>query len=125
MLNQFQQEAVYSDIHSPLCIVAGPGSGKTKTIIERVRFIQSQTNQLDQILILAFSKSAVMEMKSRLQIQQETSSLNPQTIHIFTFHSLGYKVISTYWNLLGFTKLPKKCSPKLSLATLKVNCIII
>ena len=135
-MNRFQQQAAYSDINAPVCIIAGPGSGKTKTIVERVKHIQythSQSSNLyddsystsannasaeaAKILILSFSKSAIAEMKSRLQ----NENVNQQHIHVLTFHGLGYRIVTTYWPLLGFTKCPNKCSQKVAYDILKVS----
>lgn len=137
-MNEFQQQAVCSDINAPVCIIAGPGSGKTKTIVERVKHIQytqshykppyspkmsssssaeSTTAEVAKILILSFSKSAVTEMKSRLQ----NENINQQQVHVSTFHGLGYRIITKYWSLLGFTKCPTKCSQKIAYNILKVK----
>ena len=125
-----QKEAIKASNCQPLLIVAGPGSGKTHTLIERVKFIldqaidheisstkvSSSSSTSSKLLILAFSKAAVIEMTSRLR----SKGIDVQNkVDISTFHSFGYKSIMTYYSLLGFTRNPKKCSNKQSYAIMK------
>ncbi len=56
-LNQAQKQAViHSD--SPLLVVAGPGSGKTRVIIERISHLVNSGVKPDEILCLTFTKKA-------------------------------------------------------------------
>ena len=65
-LNEAQKEAVtYSD--SPLLVVAGPGSGKTEVIIEKILFLVKSGIKPSEILCLTFSKKAAEEMIIRLE----------------------------------------------------------
>ena len=85
-LNDTQTQAV-EHTDSPLLLVAGPGSGKTRVIIERiVRLVNSGINP-DEILCLTFTKKATEEMSQRLENQDITD------VQINTFHSFAKSVL--------------------------------
>ena len=62
-----QKKAAESDISIPLMIIAGPGSGKTKTVIQRIVFLLQKNVPSTEILALTFSKKASLEMKERIK----------------------------------------------------------
>lgn len=97
-LTQNQQNAVITNENSNL-VIAGAGSGKTSVVVAKVGYIikQGLANPED-ILILAFNKKAVEEIKDRI-----ASTLNIQT-NISTFHSFGLNVIGSA------SKKPMICS---------------
>lgn len=86
-LNASQREAVLlSDNHN--LILAGAGSGKTSVLIARVRYlIESQQSKAENILLLAFSKKASLEMKKRFQ------HLGLENVRVLTFHGLAKKIL--------------------------------
>ena len=116
-MNADQQAAAHSEpLCLPLCVVAGPGSGKTFSIIERVKYIARTDPQMtSSILVLAFSKSAVIEMQTRLAKE----GLDMQRVVVMTFHSFGFKIAMTLYKQMGFEKPPAKCSSKQSTDALK------
>ena len=59
-LNPEQQEAVIQSGH-PLLVVAGPGVGKTRVIIERILYLIKQGLKSSDILCLTFSEKAATE----------------------------------------------------------------
>jgi len=64
--DEFQQAAI--EAPTPALIVAGPGSGKTSTLIGRVEYlVQTCSVPPQQILALTFSRKAAQEMQERLQ----------------------------------------------------------
>ncbi len=88
-LNKEQRQAVTTTA-GPLLVLAGAGTGKTKTITHRAAHLVSQKIPASQILAVAFTKKAALEMKER------TTSLLGQTAEkmtICTFHSLGFRII--------------------------------
>jgi len=79
-LNPSQTEAVTCKGHQ--LVLAGPGSGKTRVITEKILHLIDQGIPPAQILALTFSEKAAAEMSDR--IEQERPSLN---LEIHTFHS--------------------------------------
>ncbi len=90
-LNRRQQEAVEYD-GSSLLIVAGPGTGKTHTLTQRIAFwIQNKGVPPDQILAITFTNRAAQEMRSRLLAVLGESTTSAITIK--TFHALGASIL--------------------------------
>jgi DNA helicase II / ATP-dependent DNA helicase PcrA len=87
-LNEDQHRAV---VHtgSPLLILAGAGSGKTKTLTYRAAYaVQSKIVAADQVLLLTFTNKAAKEMQERV------SRITSEHIHnVSTFHSLAARVL--------------------------------
>lgn len=95
-LNQDQKEAVEYFSKKPLLIQAGPGSGKTRVIIERVKYlIQKMNIDPETFLVVTFSNKASNELRERLIDSEnglDTETVNK--IHISTIHSFCYDLIS-------------------------------
>jgi len=60
-----KQKAAVEHKNSPLLIVAGPGSGKTLVIIERILHLVKNGIKPSEILCLTFTKKATEEMSQR------------------------------------------------------------
>ncbi len=91
ILNKEQMRAVEHE-SGPLLIVAGPGTGKTHTITNRIGFmIQNRKIDPQNILAVTFTNKAAQEMKTRLQ-----RILGPETTLPIatTFHALCLKILS-------------------------------
>ncbi|MHB2154238.1 UvrD-helicase domain-containing protein [Calditrichota bacterium GD2] len=89
-LNQEQHAAVTSP-RQPLLLIAGPGTGKTRTIIARIIYLVEEYKlPSEQILALTFSNKAADELKSRLE-----QALKERAGRIFcgTFHSFCLTVL--------------------------------
>ncbi len=101
-LNSKQKEAV-TYIGSPLLLLAGAGSGKTRVLTHRAAyFIKQKIATPDQILLLTFTNKAADEMKNRLQkLIPRTNNL--QSINIFagTFHSFCCRILRIDGHHLG------------------------
>lgn len=88
-LDDQQRTAVVTDEYSNL-IVAGAGSGKTLTILGKVKYLIEQKNiSPDNILLLSFTKKTVDDLNDRLN----EIKLGVQAT---TFHKLGYDVIKKF-----------------------------
>jgi DNA helicase-4 len=74
-------------------LVASAGSGKSATMVGKVAYVlEKQLYRSDEILVLAFNKSAADELKSRIakQLQVDEAALECQ---VSTFHALGRGII--------------------------------
>jgi DNA helicase II / ATP-dependent DNA helicase PcrA len=66
---KFDKEKLLAIEHtgSPLLVTAGPGSGKTRVITERIKFLMKTGLKPSEILCLTFSEKAANQLKERLQ----------------------------------------------------------
>ena len=95
--DEFQQAAI--EAAAPALVVAGPGSGKTSTLIGRVDYlIRQQGARPDEILALTFSRKAAQEMQERL-CQILPADLPPPTIS--TFHAFCAELLRTHGQRVG------------------------
>ena len=86
-LDSQQMACIVKDPHSQL-VIAGAGTGKTTTILGKVKYLLTTGAVLpQQLLILSFTNAAASEMRNRLH--KETN----QKIYVATFHKLGYDII--------------------------------
>ncbi|KAL7147626.1 hypothetical protein ABFS83_06G119900 [Erythranthe nasuta] len=89
-LNDKQQEAACSDISIPLVIVAGPGSGKTSTMVGRVLMLLCEGISPSNILAMTFTTAAAAEMRDR--IGKVAGKAAAKELTISTFHSFSLQL---------------------------------
>ncbi len=100
-LNQEQKEAV-TYFSSPLLVLAGAGSGKTRVITHKIMFLIKELGiPLDRILAITFTNKAAQEMKERVK---SYLSLSNEPKWISTFHSLSAKILRIEAEALGFSR---------------------
>lgn len=87
-LDPQQKEAVYTD-HAKVLVVAGAGSGKTRVLTERIKYLLQQGVDPSTIVAITFTNMASEEMKSRL-----SNVPNIGDCFIGTIHSFANKVMS-------------------------------
>lgn len=88
-LNEAQREAVMHG-EGALLVLAGPGSGKTYTITQRIFYLLERENvKPENILVITFTKDAALSMQNRFQ------QLSPQIlpVNFGTFHSVFYHIL--------------------------------
>lgn len=120
-LNQKQQEAV-EKTEGPVLIIAGPGSGKTKTLTYRIAYlIREKGVRADSILAVTFTNKAASEMRSRVgellrELGQEVPSGNDDPFSAYfrrqssalpligTFHSLCVRILREDAESLGLRR---------------------
>lgn len=95
-LDDSQRKAVES-VNGPIRVLAPAGSGKTKTLINRILYLLNRGIPPEKILALAFNKKARDEMQERLERK------NVNGVEVRTFHSLGYEIMreGLGWNFDG------------------------
>lgn len=104
--NEAQKEAVTSS-SEPLLIVAGPGTGKTFTLVQRAVFlIQKRHVKPENIMMAAFTDKAAKELTAR--ITEELSARNIladiNSMYIGTFHVICQRILNDYADYTGFRK---------------------
>ena len=100
-LNDKQKKAVTAP-REPLLVLAGPGTGKTRTLIARIiHEITSYKIPPAQILALTFSNKAVQEIKVRLR---QVLAEEAEKVRAFTFHSFCLEVLRRYPEKAGLHK---------------------
>ncbi|HSU55699.1 MAG TPA: ATP-dependent helicase, partial [Candidatus Dormibacteraeota bacterium] len=99
-LNQ-QQHAAVTAPPGPSLVIAGAGSGKTRTLIYRVAYLLEQGIPPERILLLTFTNKAAREMMRRVAdlLGQELASLWGGT-----FHSIGNRILRQHAPLLGYER---------------------
>lgn len=121
-LNDQQKQFVDSD-SKYICCVAGAGSGKTASLIQRVgRLIKDNRCKGSNILVLTFTNAAAFEMKDRFGKQfKEFVADSPE---FRTFHAFCFSLLcKDMWirNKLGYTGVPEIITPE-KLKALETKC---
>ena len=89
-LNEEQRIAV-SHFAGPMLVLAGPGSGKTYTITERIkRLVNEHDVAPSNILVITFTKAAAAEMKQRYLAEGGKGGVQFGTFHAVFFTILKY-----------------------------------
>ncbi|MBW2202606.1 MAG: UvrD-helicase domain-containing protein [Deltaproteobacteria bacterium] len=98
VLNPAQLEAVIS-LDGPILVIAGAGSGKTRTLVYRVARLVESGVPPESILLLTFTRKAAQEMLDRA-----SSLADPRCTFVSggTFHSLAFKVLRSHADALGY-----------------------
>jgi DNA helicase-2/ATP-dependent DNA helicase PcrA len=96
-----QQLAAVTAPPGPALVIAGAGSGKTRTLTYRVAYLLEQGILPDRILLLTFTNKAAGEMMRRVAglLGQELTSLWGGT-----FHSIGARILRSHADLLGYRR---------------------
>ena len=96
-----QQLAAVTAPPGPALVIAGAGSGKTRTLTYRVAYLLEQGIPPDRVLLLTFTNKAAGEMMRRVAalLGQELAALWGGT-----FHSIGNRILRQHARLLGFER---------------------
>jgi len=92
------QQAVLEHPGGPLLVLAGPGTGKTTTIVEAVAARIAAGVDPEQILVLTFSRRAAAELRERITERVQTTVREPLAR---TFHSYAYGLLRRAAQLRG------------------------
>jgi DNA helicase II / ATP-dependent DNA helicase PcrA len=84
------QRAVVAHSGGPLLVVAGPGTGKTRTLTERFAWLVEQGVPAECILALTFSEPAAASMRARLE---DLLDRPYEELNVLTFHSFCVKLL--------------------------------
>ncbi len=97
-LNAAQYEAVTS-VNGPHLIIAGAGTGKTRTVVYRVAYVVELGVKPDNVLLLTFTRKAAQDMLRRAAILLDSRC---EQISGGTFHSFANSVLRRYAIKLGY-----------------------
>ncbi|HWG02041.1 MAG TPA: ATP-dependent DNA helicase [Trebonia sp.] len=93
------QQLVVEHKGGPLLVLAGPGSGKTTTIVAAVaERIEQRGIDPDRILVLTFSRKAAQELRERITARMHRTTKEPLAL---TFHSYAYALVRREYVLAG------------------------
>ena len=94
-LNAKQKEAV-EYLEGPLLVIAGPGTGKTQLLSEKVAYILKNTDtNPENILCLTFTETGAMNMRERLN---SIIGRDGNRVNIGTYHAFGSEILVKYKN---------------------------
>jgi DNA helicase-2/ATP-dependent DNA helicase PcrA len=103
-LNKPQQEAV-DHSGSPLLVLAGPGTGKTRVIIARLLRLLRDGADPSSLLAVTFSVKATNEMRERLALWAAPGGTELEDaasrVQVSTFHGLGRRITRRFADVLG------------------------
>src|SRR6266545_4009786 len=88
-----EQAAAATHGSGPLLIIAGAGTGKTRTLIYRVAHLIDTGVRAERILLLTFTRRAAQEMLSRAERLVGGSS---RKVHGGTFHATGHRLLRRF-----------------------------
>ncbi len=87
--SEHQQQAIMHDT-GPAMVLAGPGSGKTTVITQRIKYlIENRHIDPQHILVITFTRAAAQEMEGRFQ----KLCASPQPVNFGTFHSIFFQIL--------------------------------
>ena len=94
------QDEVVNHTEGPMVVVAVPGAGKTHSLIERLKQMIQNGIEASQIVFVTFTRKAAGEIINRASSVLSNGSLP----NVFTFHALGYQIISDHPELTNGKK---------------------
>jgi DNA helicase II / ATP-dependent DNA helicase PcrA len=96
-----QQRVVATTFDGPLCVLAGAGTGKTRSITHRIAYgVQTEQYQPEHILALTFTQKAAAEMAHRVR------DLGVTGVAARTFHSAALRQLQHFWPTVTGGYLP-------------------
>ena len=96
-----QQRLAVEYTGAPALVVAGAGSGKTRTLTAKIGYLVNRGMAPERILAITFTNKAAEEMKSRLEALTGLSSFRFPWVR--TYHSACFQILKLHCHLLGYT----------------------
>ncbi|MGH7995447.1 MAG: ATP-dependent helicase [Opitutaceae bacterium] len=93
-----EQHAAVTAPPGPLLVLAGAGSGKTRTLTYRVAWLLAQGARAGEILLLTFTNKAAKEMLHRVH---DLTGVEPGRFWGGTFHSMGHRALRMHGEAIG------------------------
>jgi DNA helicase-2/ATP-dependent DNA helicase PcrA len=95
-LSNAQRQIIEAPINSAVQVLASAGSGKTRVLTERVRYILDKTKK-EGIIALTFTNKAAEEMSARLADFEQVED----RVWIATIHSVAQRILEKYGHTVG------------------------
>lgn len=97
-LDEEQREAVLAP-RGPVCVLAGAGTGKTRTITRRIAHLVAAGHVAPgQVLAVTFTSRAAGEMRARLRaLDQEAGGVGTGSVQAMTFHAAARRQLRYFW----------------------------
>lgn len=112
-----QQEIAVTQTEGPMLILAGAGSGKTRTITYKIaHLIDRKLCRPEQVLAVTFTNKAAEEMRNRVQTILTSTHETPL---LCTFHSFGVRVLRRHADRIGYRRDFTICDREDQLRVLK------
>jgi len=96
-----EQYRVVTEADGPCLVLAGAGSGKTRTLVFRVAYLVNQGIDPENILLVTFTNKAAKEMLGRCE---KLLGFAPEHLWGGTFHRIGNLILRKYANKLGYNR---------------------
>lgn len=97
------QQAAARLVEGPLVIIAGPGTGKTRTLTHRIaHLVADHGAKPEECLAITFTRRAAEEMRRRLA--GLLPAAQAERLPVLTFHALGYRLLCQYGARLGLVE---------------------
>ena len=110
------QQAAVTNLKGPLAIIAGAGSGKTRTISHRIAYgIATGEYAEGRVLALTYTNRAAAELRSRLRL------LGAPGVQVRTFHAAALAQLQFFWPQLTESMAPKLVTQKASMVNEVLN----
>ena len=101
---QYSQQNAAQDANSQVRLIAGPGSGKSRTILMRLRYLVSQGFQPNSIYVISFTRASAVDLRTRVTNEFNGAGLAlvgaQIAANVTTMHSLALKLLANA-NLLA------------------------
>lgn len=102
-----EQKAAVTHTEGPLLVIAGPGSGKTRTLVERVvHMLTEKETSPEKIMVSTFTDRASKELIGRIseRIKDYDLKININDIYMGTLHSICLRLIDEYIEYSDFSE---------------------
>ena len=95
-LSDRQREVVEADLNGSLLVLASAGSGKTRVLTERVKYVLTRTKK-EGVIALTFTNKAAEEMKERLK----SDGIDENRLWLGTVHSVAQRILESHGHTLN------------------------
>jgi DNA helicase II / ATP-dependent DNA helicase PcrA len=100
------QNTIAHEPSSPIRLIAGPGTGKSFTIQERVNWLLQTNIPPETIFVISFTRSSSLDLKNRVHDYcRQQGRTNPEEVSVSTLHSLALRALRSA-RLLAYPASP-------------------